>query len=105
MTEKQLQQIIRQIKRKTAMITILGDIQETFAMEIIEDLKNIGSYTQYSKKTINAVKKNTELFKTEINKRYKDNDDMKLAFGDISDIVKEFIESLVNYNKEPDEAN
>ena len=97
MTKEEILLKIIEIKRKTAIISSLGDIQEGLAVDIEQLMKETGMYVYYPKRAIKAVKKDTELFRDAVNERYKGNDDMKLAFGDITDMLKDFINDIISY--------
>ena len=97
MTKEEILLKIIEIKRKTAIISSLGDIQEGLAVDIEQLMKETGMYVYYPKRAIKAVKKDTELFRDAVNERYKGNDDMKLAFGDITDMLKDFINDIIRY--------
>lgn len=96
MTNDKLLEIISEIKRKTVIINSLADIQESLAVDVIELLKGIGGYRYGSKKMINTIRKQTELFREDINQRYKGNEPMKENFGEITDMLKGFIYELIN---------
>lgn len=96
MTNEELLEKISEIKRKTVIINSLADIQEGLSVDIISILKEIGGYRYESKKIINTISKQTELFREDINRRYKGNDDMKENFGEITDMLKEFIYTIIN---------
>ena len=97
MIEEELINKITEIKRKTAIIGSLGDIQEGLAVDVEQLMKETGMYVYYPKKAIRAIRKDTEVFRMVMNERYKGNDDMKLAFGEITDMLKEFIDDIINY--------
>lgn len=99
MTSNRLVEAISEIKRKTVIINSLADIQEGLAVDIISLLKEIGGYQYESKKMINTIKKQTELFREDINRRYKDNEPMKENFGEITDMMKEFIYTIIEHKK------
>ena len=95
MTKEELINKITEIKRKTAIIGSLGDIQEGLAVDVEQLMKETGMYIYYPKKAIKAIRKDTEVFRMVMNERYKGNDDMKLVFGEITDMLKEFIDTLI----------
>ena len=95
MTKEELISKITEIKRKTAIIGSLGDIQEGLAVDVEQLMKETGMYVYYPKKAIKAIRKDTEVFRMVMNERYKGNDDMKLVFGEITDMLKEFIDTLI----------
>ena len=95
MTNEELLNKVSEIKRKTVIINSLADIQEGLAVDIISLLKEVGGYQYGSKKMINTIRKQTELFREDINRRYKGNEPMKENFGEITDMLKEFIYSLI----------
>ena len=95
MTNEELLNKISEIKRKTVIINSLADIQEGLSVDIISLLKEVGGYRYESKKMINTIAKQTELFREDINRRYKGNEPMKENFGEITDMLKEFIYSLI----------
>ena len=95
MTKEELISKIAEIKRKTAIIGSLGDIQEGLAVDVEQLMKETGMYVYYPKKAIKAIRKDTEVFRMVMNERYKGNDDMKLVFGEITDMLKEFIDTLI----------
>ena len=99
MTNERVLEIISEIKRKTVIINSLADIQEGLAVDIISLLKEVGGYQYESKKMINTILKQTELFREDINRRYKGNEPMKENFGEITDMLKEFIYSLIERKK------
>ena len=96
MTNEELLEKISEIKRKTVIINSLADIQEGLAVDIISLLKEVGGYQYGSKKMINTIRKQTELFREDINRRYKGSDNMKENFGEITDMLKEFIYTIIN---------
>ena len=95
MTNEEFLNKVSEIKRKTVIINSLADIQEGLAVDIISLLKEVGGYQYGSKKMINTIRKQTELFREDINRRYKGNEPMKENFGEITDMLKEFIYSLI----------
>ena len=99
MTNEELLNKVSEIKRKTVIINSLADIQEGLAVDIISLLKEVGGYQYESKKMINTILKQTELFREDINRRYKGNEPMKENFGEITDMLKEFIYSLIERKK------
>ena len=99
MTNEELLNKVSEIKRKTVIINSLADIQEGLAVDIISLLKEVGGYQYESKKMINTIRKQTELFRDDINRRYKGNEPMKENFGEITDMLKEFIYSLIERKK------
>jgi len=98
MTSEELLNKISEIKRKTVIINSLADIQESLAIDIIELLKSVGGYQYASKKMINTIRKQTELFREDINRRYKGNEPMQENFGEITDMLKEFIYTIIQRN-------
>ena len=99
MTNEEFLNKVSEIKRKTVIINSLADIQEGLAVDIISLLKEVGGYQYESKKMINTIRKQTELFREDINRRYKGNEPMKENFGEITDMLKEFIYSLIERKK------
>ena len=96
MTNEELLNKVSEIKRKTVIINSLADIQEGLAVDIISLLKEVGGYRYKSKKMINTIAKQTELFREDINRRYKGNEPMKENFGEITDMLKEFIYTIID---------
>jgi hypothetical protein len=105
MTDEELLNKISEIKRKTVIINSLADIQEGLAVDIISLLKEVGGYRYESKKMINTIRKQTELFREDINRRYKGNEPMKENFGEITDMLKEFIYSLIEHKKNGEQVS
>ena len=99
MTNERILEIISEIKRKTVIINSLADIQESLSVDVIELLKSIGGYRYESKKMINTIKKQTELFKIDINKRYKGNEPMIENFNEVTNMLKTFIYQLIERKK------
>ena len=98
MTNERVLEVISEIKRKTVIINSLADIQESLAVDVIELLKSVGGYRYEPKKMINTIRKQTELFREDINQRYKGNEPMKENFGEITDMLKEFIYGIIERN-------
>lgn len=98
MTKERLIEAISEIKRKTVIINSLADIQESLAVDIISLLNEIGGYKYEQKRIINTIRKQTELFREDINMRYKGNEPMKENFGEITDMLKEFIYTIIERN-------
>lgn len=103
MTEKisvnEIIPILNEIRRKSTIISSLSDIQEGLAVDIIEGLKKIGGYNQGLKQRINFIQKQNKMFREEVNSRYKDKPDMVENFGEITDMMKEFLYEIIEYKK------
>jgi len=93
---------INEIRRKTVIVNSLADIQESLAVDIISLLKEVGGYQYESKKMINTIRKQTELFREDINRRYRGNEPMKENFGEITDMLKGFIYGIIERNTNED---
>jgi len=100
MTNEELLEKISEIKRKTVIINSLADIQEGLAVDITLLLEEVGGHKYEFKQIINTIKKQTTLFMEAINRRYKGNDNMILAFGETTDMLKEFIYTIINSKKD-----
>jgi len=51
---------------------------------------------------INTIRKQTELFREDINRRYRGNEPMKENFGEITDMLKGFIYGIIERNTNED---
>ena len=91
MNQERKKAIQREIEIKMTLIFSLADIQEG----LITDIQSLGTeidiYKFDMKKKINAIKKDTELFRREFNVAFHGNEESKLQFGDATDDLKELI--------------
>ena len=97
--EEQLELIRKDINKKTALIFSLADIQEELVVDIISKLKSSSLYQFDVKKAINTIQKQTEKFRAELNRAYKQIPEKKLEFGEVTDELKEIIYQIVKVNQ------
>jgi hypothetical protein len=94
--EEKIETIKKDINKKTALIFSLADIQEGLVVDIISKLKNSDLYHFDVKHSINAIQKQTEKFRAELNRAYKTTPEKKEEFGEVTDELKEIIFKILN---------
>lgn len=90
-TSRTRESILAEIHKKTAIIYSLANIQEGLVVDIISLLKQENVYEFNIKKVVNTIKKNAELFREDLNKKYGKDTNLKLIFGEATDILEDDI--------------
>ena len=95
-TSRTRESILAEIHKKTAIIYSLANIQEGLVVDIISLLKQENVYEFNIKKVVNTIKKNAELFREDLNKKYGKDTNLKLIFGEATDILEDDILKVLN---------
>ena len=94
-----------EIASKTTLLYSLANIMEGYVVDIKSAMFTRDVITQNStkkkiyafdiKKSVDAIYKNTVLFRQDLNKHYKDNEHFKLDFGESTDLLENTIKDII----------